>query len=415
MLLVATSTMFVSKPLSDDHLPASPDGNIADVNVSAFQTSVDGLLSAARSSAPSGVLPAMKAIVEAITEIGEDVKTFEAKPNLDVDVNRLESLKYESTTRLSNLMQAARNHAMASGLSPVSLLDAAAGHLSANVVEIIKLLKIKRTVNRRRSSLSIREMVSRDAPRANQDFDREYGGNEERLREQTSSPSSLVGVGPAQAQTRAPVPVRQASNPINPLSISTSVSAPTKPGSRTGTPVDRLTPNSITSGGGGGGGGGGGSYFPPSASGPPPNLRVASYQSDAFDLERKASVTSERAGPRAVVDSDPRNGYPMQDRADRERDRDRVPSGPGPANRPFENDRGMGAGIGQGQGAAGAVAGAQAAARAGPGQRMSDRSNTSESSPVVPTTADQEDYGYRPPVQHGGDEGEWEELKVGLG
>jgi hypothetical protein len=43
---------------------------------------------------------------------------------------------------------------------------------------------------------------------------------------------------------------------------------------------------------------------------------------------------------------------------------------------------------------------------------MSDQSNTSESSAVVPVTADQEDYGYRPPVQQEGDEGEWEELKV---
>jgi hypothetical protein len=86
----------------------------------------------------------------------------------------------------------------------------------------------------------------------------------------------------------------------------------------------------------------------------------------------------------------------MQDRADRDRERDRVPSGP--ASRHFDNDRGMGQAAG---------------AQAGPGQRMSDRSNTSESSPVVPTTADQEDYGYRPPVQQGGDEGEWEELKVG--
>jgi hypothetical protein len=40
--------MFISKPLSDDHLPASADGNIEDVHVSAFQTAIDGLLSAAR-------------------------------------------------------------------------------------------------------------------------------------------------------------------------------------------------------------------------------------------------------------------------------------------------------------------------------------------------------------------------------
>lgn len=47
---IATSTVFAtfSKPVTDDHLPASPDGNIMDVNVSAFQSSIDGLLSASR-------------------------------------------------------------------------------------------------------------------------------------------------------------------------------------------------------------------------------------------------------------------------------------------------------------------------------------------------------------------------------
>lgn len=55
---------------------------------------------------------------------------------------------------------------MASGLSPVSLIDAAAGHLSANVVDIIKLLKIRRSghtrdILRKRSSMSIGEMVRR--------------------------------------------------------------------------------------------------------------------------------------------------------------------------------------------------------------------------------------------------------------
>ena len=40
--------MFISKPFSDDHLPASADGNIEDIHVSAFQAAIDGLLSAAR-------------------------------------------------------------------------------------------------------------------------------------------------------------------------------------------------------------------------------------------------------------------------------------------------------------------------------------------------------------------------------
>lgn len=166
--LKATSTLFIAKPLSDDHLPASPDGNIADVNVSEFQSGVDELLGAARSSQPSSVLPCMKAIVEAVSKIGDDVKAFEEHPNLDVDVSRLESLKHESTQRLGALMTAARNHAMSSGLSPLSLIDGAAGQLSANVVEIIKLLKIRRSrstrdILRKRSSMSIGDMVRRSS------------------------------------------------------------------------------------------------------------------------------------------------------------------------------------------------------------------------------------------------------------
>ncbi|WWD22449.1 hypothetical protein CI109_106940 [Kwoniella shandongensis] len=302
--LKATSTMFVPKPVTDDHLPASADGNIADVNVSAFQSAIDGLLTAARSSAPSGVLPAMKAIVEAITEIGEDVKTFESRPNIDVDVSRLESLKHESTTRLNNLMQAARNHAMASGLSPVSLLDAAAGHLSANVVEIIKLLKIRRSGNRngpgqdllggrRRSSLSIKDMVNRERDRneevrsANGNWDREYG-NEERLNESQNSNGPPVMV----------------SRPSNDQLSSIGNRAP----SRTATPTESSRLN--------------GSYFgntttassqPMSAqnsmnsnNGGRPNLRINSFQStssmgrsDSFDLERKQSMLSDRGGDSA--------------------------------------------------------------------------------------------------------------------
>ncbi|WVW81899.1 hypothetical protein I302_103898 [Kwoniella bestiolae CBS 10118] len=289
--LKATSTLFVSKPLTDDHLPASADGNIADTSVSAFQTAIDGLLQAARSSQPTGVLPAMKAIVEAITEIGEDVKAFEANPNLDVDVSRLESLKYESTNRLNSLMQAARNHAMASGLSPVSLLDAAAGHLSTNVVEIIKLLKIRRfnqnrEMSRRRSSMSIKDMVTRDQREkelkaVNGNWDREYG-SQERLSEQARA-------SPIQ---NPPVLVRQPSLDQAPI--------------RTATPTEQrlngnhpAAPLSLSAG----------NDRPPAA------LRINSFQStssmgrsDSFDLERKSSMMSDRNGQGQRPLVEPRSG-----------------------------------------------------------------------------------------------------------
>jgi hypothetical protein len=250
-----------------------------------------------RSSAPSGVLPAMKAIVEAITEIGEDVKSFEAKPNLDVDSSKLESLKHESTTRLSALMQAARNHAMASGLSPVSLLDGAAGHLSSNVVEIIKLLKIRRTARRSRSSLSIRDMVGRDAKGANGAFDREYG-------------TSPVGPGPSVVE-----PARSNSRAQNAPMVASSASS--RPPATRNLTNDRQTPSpSVTHPPT--------SYFPAQnqlsarnlgESGNHLRANVTSYQSassqarsDSFDLERKASVISNPRDQRPVVES--RNGNP---------------------------------------------------------------------------------------------------------
>lgn len=331
--LKATSTMFAtfSKPMTDDHLPASPDGNIMDVNVSAFQSSIDGLLSAARSSTPSGVLPAMKAIVEAITSIGEDVKSFEAHPNRDVDVSRLESLKHESTSRLNNLMQSARNHAMASGLSPVSLLDAAAGHLSANVVEIIKLLKIKRSdkndLKRSSSRLSIRDMVNRDRDRererANEAWDNNYRPESRTETPDSRSPPAMASRPPTERTSSAQAPSRSdSSNDLRydgartatptevahaklsgvappssyrspsvtstlPLAVTpSSAPMPQVSSSTISDPSLASAPSSATA---------------PAATSRPTNTRINSFQStstarsDSFDLERKSTLINERS------------------------------------------------------------------------------------------------------------------------
>lgn len=263
----------------------------------------------------------MKAIVEAVTEIGEDVKAFEARPNLDVDVSRLESLKHESTARLNTLMQAARNHAMASGLSPVSLLDAAAGHLTSNVIEIIKLLKIKRSdknreLRRSRSSMSIKDMVNRsnsnpnlarDVGKVNGDWDREYGpgnpvvqtsqsNNEERLRESPAFNERRPSPAPAPAAINTQP--QQSYQPVSSPSELTPASANNYfANNGNGNNNNRLN------------GGGPATSMDRQNSQQP--FRVNSYQSvtsqksDSFDLERKASVSSNRAGndPRAMVES----------------------------------------------------------------------------------------------------------------
>lgn len=273
----------------------------------------------------------MKAIVEAITSIGEDVKSFEAHPNLDVDVSRLESLKHESTTRLNSLMQSARNHAMASGLSPVSLLDAAAGHLSANVIEIIKLLKIKRSdkndLKRSSSRLSIRDMVNRDRDRererANEAWDNNYRPESRTQTLDSRDPETMASRPPTERTSSARAPSRpDSSNDLRyggtrtatpteiahaklngvappasyvPLSATSVLPRAVTPSSA---PMPQVFSSAISD--------------PSHASAPSPatapagtsrptNMRINSFQStsttrsDSFDLERKSTLINDRS------------------------------------------------------------------------------------------------------------------------
>ncbi|GAA5925645.1 hypothetical protein JCM10213_008845 [Rhodosporidiobolus nylandii] len=145
----ATSQLFSSSISVDaDYMPASSDGLIKDTSVAAFQTSIDDLLQAARSKEPSSVLTSARAIVSACEKIDNDVQAIPPNrlaslPPSDQDL--LNSLKAKVNATLSNLMTASKNHAMSFGVSPVSLLDAAASHLAATVVELVRILKIRRT------------------------------------------------------------------------------------------------------------------------------------------------------------------------------------------------------------------------------------------------------------------------------
>ncbi|KAK4705575.1 protein SPA2, partial [Phenoliferia sp. Uapishka_3] len=145
----ATSQLFVGNIKMDaDHMPASADGLIADVNVSLFQTCIDELLQAARSKEPSSVLPAMRAVVGAVEKIDNDVQNIEPRRLQSLpmaDQNRLQALKAKINATISNLLTASKNHATSFGVSPVSLVDAAASHLSSAVVDLVRLLKIRRT------------------------------------------------------------------------------------------------------------------------------------------------------------------------------------------------------------------------------------------------------------------------------
>ncbi|TFK44453.1 hypothetical protein BDQ12DRAFT_673015 [Crucibulum laeve] len=146
----ATSQLFLQAPKFDkpeDQLPVSSDGGVLDIHITAFLTAVDSLLTAGRSNAPTRVLTPMKSVVNAVTNIIEDVRSFERRPQReksDVDPEALKSLRERAEATLSNLVAATKTHATSSGMSPVSLLDAAASHVSMTVTEIGRTVCIRK-------------------------------------------------------------------------------------------------------------------------------------------------------------------------------------------------------------------------------------------------------------------------------
>ncbi|KII95770.1 hypothetical protein PLICRDRAFT_34713 [Plicaturopsis crispa FD-325 SS-3] len=147
--LKATSQLYLQAPKShgEDQLPVSPDGAILDIHITAFLSGVDALLTAGRSNAPTRVLTPMKAIVNAVSAIVDDVRAFERRASQDraeVDTEALRALRERAEATLSNLVAASKTHAQSAGMAPVSLLDAAASHVSASVTELGKTVCIRK-------------------------------------------------------------------------------------------------------------------------------------------------------------------------------------------------------------------------------------------------------------------------------
>jgi hypothetical protein len=141
----------------EDQLPVSAEGGVLDIHVTAFLSAIDGLLTAGRSNAPTRVLTSMKSVVNAVTSVIDDVRRFETRPKRDrsdVDIDALRSLRDRAETTLSNLVTASKTHATSAGLSPVSLLDAAASHVSATITEICKTVCIRKATAAEHEQLS---------------------------------------------------------------------------------------------------------------------------------------------------------------------------------------------------------------------------------------------------------------------
>lgn len=121
----------------------SPDGSVKDVHITKFQISIDELLKIARTDDPARVIEFMKSVVVNVRTITQDID--ESPASSEELAQQQAKLKSRVSATANNLITASKNFASANGLSPVSLLDAAASHLTSAVVELVRTVKIRPT------------------------------------------------------------------------------------------------------------------------------------------------------------------------------------------------------------------------------------------------------------------------------
>ncbi|KAI5780027.1 hypothetical protein EDC01DRAFT_668963 [Geopyxis carbonaria] len=139
---IRSSSLGLQVPTSNSLL--GKDGNLVDakglikaVNLTKFQISIDELLRIARGINFGQSLEQVKSVVIATRTLTQEIQDTS---------NEVERIKTQISATANNLITAAKNHSIGCGLSPVSLVDAAASHLTASVIEMVKLVKIRPTM-----------------------------------------------------------------------------------------------------------------------------------------------------------------------------------------------------------------------------------------------------------------------------
>lgn len=118
------------------------NGLVKDVHVTKFQISIDELLRIARFDEPHRVLHQVKAVIIAVRHVLQDLDAAQGSDNVSANLMKA---KARVSGTANNLITASKNFGNSNGLSPVSLLDAAASHLATAVIELIRLAMIQPT------------------------------------------------------------------------------------------------------------------------------------------------------------------------------------------------------------------------------------------------------------------------------
>lgn len=121
----------------------SDSGLVKDIHVTKFQVAIDELLRRARVEEPERVIDAMKSVVMSVRRLTKDLDT---SPVNDEQVRQQgKKLKGRVSSTANNLITAAKTFATSAGLSPISVLDAAASNLVAAIVDLLRVVKIRVT------------------------------------------------------------------------------------------------------------------------------------------------------------------------------------------------------------------------------------------------------------------------------
>ncbi|KAF2822362.1 hypothetical protein CC86DRAFT_409973 [Ophiobolus disseminans] len=134
----------------------TPDGLVKDVHIIKFQLSIDELLQTARRANAEQTMDSMHHVVKCVRAITGDIDgtplSQMQSPNSSISGDIMPSpekqqakLKSRVSATANNLITATKNHVSNGGISPVSLLDAAASHLSTAIVELVKHVKVRPT------------------------------------------------------------------------------------------------------------------------------------------------------------------------------------------------------------------------------------------------------------------------------
>ncbi|KAI9784358.1 MAG: component of the polarisome [Peltula sp. TS41687] len=126
---------------SKDDRFVSDDGRVRDVFVIKFQIAIDELLQLARNDDPSAIHKCMRSVIGCTRRIMQDVG--EAPPGTGDLATQLPKLKGYVTAYSSNLINVCKTFTDSNGITPVSMLDVAATHLTASIIEVIQLVKIR--------------------------------------------------------------------------------------------------------------------------------------------------------------------------------------------------------------------------------------------------------------------------------